>query len=122
MERGQAGEAGRVRSWPRRLLAALMKWYRMDWDEARARARVRRQGDQPGDPAVASAWTEAEKMEGRGQLGRATSGGVVTADRGTDASRISSLVTKGESEGRGSGLREPESLIEFQAELVRGPW
>ena len=41
MERGQAGEAGRVRSWPRRLLAALMKWYRMDWDEARARARVR---------------------------------------------------------------------------------
>ena len=41
--------------------------------------------------------------------------------RGKDASWISSLVTRGESEGRGSGLREPESLIEFQAELVRGP-
>lgn len=85
MERGQAGEAGRVRSWPRRLLAALMKWYRMDWDEARARARVRRQEDQPGDPAVASAWTEAEKIEGRGQLGRATSRDVGTAGRGTEA-------------------------------------
>lgn len=85
MERGQAGEAGRVRSWPRRLLAALMKWYRMDWDEARARARVRRQEDQTGDPAVALAWTKAEKMEGRGKLGRATSGDVGTADRGTEA-------------------------------------
>ena len=93
MERGQAGEAGRVRSWPRRLLAALMKWYRMDWDEARARARVRRQEDQPGDPAVASAWTEAEKIEGRGQLGRATSRDV----------GISSLVTKGENEAEDQG-------------------
>lgn len=59
VERGQAGEAGRVRSWPRRLLAELKNRCRMDWEEARA--RVRRQGDQPGGPAVATAWTKAER-------------------------------------------------------------
>lgn len=78
----------------------------MDGDEARAEARVRRQGDQPGEPAVASAWTKAgsEELEGRGLIGEVGD----SRQRGKDASQISSLVTEGENEGRGAGLREPE--------------
>lgn len=72
-----------VRSWPRPLLAALVNWYRMDGDEARAKARVRRQGDQPGEPAVASAWTKAgsEELEGRGLIGEGNIWRWGTADK-----------------------------------------
>ena len=68
-----------VRSWPRPLLAALVNWYRMGGDEA----RVRRQGDWPGEPAVASAWTKAgtEELEGRGLIGEGNIWSWGTADK-----------------------------------------
>lgn len=69
MERGQAGEAGRVRSWPRRLLAALMKWYRMDWDEARARARVREARRPARRPCSGISLDRGRKDGGKGPTG-----------------------------------------------------
>lgn len=85
VERGQAGEAGRVRSWLRRLLAALKNWYRMDWDEARARARGEETRGPARRPYSGIGLDRGRRMERRGQLRRATSGDVGTADRGTEA-------------------------------------